>query len=513
MLRALIAPSRGLIPTLTRLWAPVAHVLRVSPSRVQHPRSLSSGSPLSPELTRLVDPGPGEQKDVDPATGTTKDVDPGTGIPQAISAESSFADVLKDMMDSEGVPQSSESWTRPSPPPHSETEDFVFFQTEIRESVNAGQLSMFGVTKIPSMAWIKIPATKYTHISDRDKVSHCQLELAVRCPDVEVHLEPAAAPLRVLSFDVECLGREGIFPEPETDSVIQISNMVSVSGTTAPPFVRNIFTLGTCSPIAGASVLSYNEEADLLQSWSDFVRQVDPDLVIGFNNTGFDLPYLLARAKTLQVPAFSHLGRFKGIESVRARTVQYTTARGDVRTWEDIPLAGRLQLDLMHYARCEMGAKYLSLKAVSKRFLGDRKEDVHFTAIAKLQARSADTRRQLAVYCLKDAYLPQRLLEVLGCVDRYMAVAHEKRTPFNSIVADHDAAAAAPSNSSTGVFYIQAGGPSRRGVEYNPIETRPVLISSLRATVDVDGGLGGQTRRTKHRAEGAGRTSLHVQRA
>ena len=36
------------------------------------------------------------------------------------------------------------------------------------------------------------------------------------------------APLRVLSFDIECAGRKGIFPEAEKDQVIQIANMVVV---------------------------------------------------------------------------------------------------------------------------------------------------------------------------------------------------------------------------------------------------------------------------------------------
>ncbi len=37
---------------------------------------------------------------------------------------------------------------------------------------------------------------------------------------------PQIAPLRILSFDIECAGRKGVFPEPEKDPVIQIANMV-----------------------------------------------------------------------------------------------------------------------------------------------------------------------------------------------------------------------------------------------------------------------------------------------
>lgn len=32
------------------------------------------------------------------------------------------------------------------------------------------------------------------------------------------------APFRILSFDIECAGRKGHFPEPEHDPVIQVSS-------------------------------------------------------------------------------------------------------------------------------------------------------------------------------------------------------------------------------------------------------------------------------------------------
>jgi hypothetical protein len=40
----------------------------------------------------------------------------------------------------------------------------------------------------------------------------------------------ANAPLRILSFDIECAGRKGIFPEADKDPVIQIANMVIRQG-------------------------------------------------------------------------------------------------------------------------------------------------------------------------------------------------------------------------------------------------------------------------------------------
>ena len=72
----------------------------------------------------------------------------------------------------------------------------------------------------------------------------------------------------------------GIFPEPIHDPVIQIANMVIRQGDKVP-FIRNIFTLNTCSKIVGSQVLSYMKEAEMLTKWADFVREVDPDIITG----------------------------------------------------------------------------------------------------------------------------------------------------------------------------------------------------------------------------------------
>ena len=44
---------------------------------------------------------------------------------------------------------------------------------------------------------------------------------------------------------------------------------------------------------------------------------------------------------------------------------------------------------------------------------GQQKEDVHHSCIADLQRGTSDTRRRLAIYCLKDALLPLQLFDKL----------------------------------------------------------------------------------------------------
>ena len=72
-----------------------------------------------------------------------------------------------------------------------------------------------------------------------------------------------------------------------------------------------------------------------------------------------------------------------------------------------------------------------TLNAVSYHFLGEQKEDVHHSVISDLQAGNSQTRRRLAVYCLKDAYLPLRLLDKLMCVINYMEMARVTGVPLS----------------------------------------------------------------------------------
>lgn len=71
---------------------------------------------------------------------------------------------------------------------------------------------------------------------------------------------------------------------------------------------------------------------------------------------------------------------------------------------------------------------------VSAHFLGEQKEDVHHSAISDLQAGNAETRRRLAVYCLKDAYLPQRLLDKLMYMYNHIEMARVTGVPASYLL-------------------------------------------------------------------------------
>lgn len=291
-------------------------------------------------------------------------------------------------------------------------------------------------TKVVGMNWIEVPAGKYSIVASDKQRSYSQLELNVRYDNFISHPPEGnwskIAPLRILSFDIECAGRKGIFPEAQTDPVIQIANMVTRQGE-QQPFIRNVFTLNTCSHIVGSQVISFQDERKMLQSWRDFVEEVDPDVVIGYNIAGFDFPYLMDRAKALKVEKFQYLGRLKKVKTETKNTHFSSKAYGQ-RDSKETPLDGRLQLDVLQFMQREHKLRSYSLNSVCAQFLGEQKEDVHYSVITELQNGTPESRRRLAVYCLKDAYLPQRLLDKLMCFVNYIEMARVTGVPFNYLL-------------------------------------------------------------------------------
>ncbi|PPQ66648.1 hypothetical protein CVT26_009402 [Gymnopilus dilepis] len=291
-------------------------------------------------------------------------------------------------------------------------------------------------TKVVGMNWIEAPAGKYKIVPPDRKRSNCQLEITMRYDAFISHAPEGdwqkIAPLRILSFDIECSGRKGIFPDASQDPVIQIANMVTCQGE-SQPFIRNVFTLNTCSHIVGSQVLSYDNEEDMLLAWRDFIEKVDPDVVIGYNISNFDFPYLMDRGKALKLNRFPFLGRLRGVRTEVKNTHFSSKAYGQ-RDSKETQLDGRLQLDILQFMQREHKLRSYSLNSVCAQFLGEQKEDVHHSNITDLYNGTPDSRRRLAVYCLKDAYLPQRLMDKLMCFVNYIEMARVTGVPFNFLL-------------------------------------------------------------------------------
>ncbi|KAJ8253633.1 hypothetical protein COCON_G00202450 [Conger conger] len=231
---------------------------------------------------------------------------------------------------------------------------------------------------------------------------------------------------------MECAGRKGISPEPDTDPVIQIASVVQRQGETEP-FIRTVFTLQSCASINGSQVLCFSQEAQLLQSWAEFVRTVDPDIITGYNVQNFDLPYLLNRAAVLKVDLFPYLGRVRGIRSV-LRDSSFQSKQMGRRENKRINAEGRVHFDLFQVLLRNYKLRSYTLSAVSFHFLQEHKDTMQPFVITDLQSGNEQTRRRVAMLCLKDAWLPLRLLQKLMCVINYMEMARVTGVPLSYLL-------------------------------------------------------------------------------
>ncbi len=184
------------------------------------------------------------------------------------------------------------------------------------------------------------------------------------------HVMPS---LRLLAFDIEVYSESGS-PKPERDPVIIIA-VANDRGET------KVFT-------AREKNGKYYDR-DVLEEFAEYVKNYDPDVVIGYNSNEFDWPYLLARAKLLGVKM--DVGRRVGVEPS-------TSVHGH------ISIPGRLNVDLYNYAEeiheikvksLEEVAEYLGVMKKSERVLIDWWEIPRYW-------RDKELRKTLIQYALDD---------------------------------------------------------------------------------------------------------------
>jgi DNA polymerase delta subunit 1 len=263
-----------------------------------------------------------------------------------------------------------------------------------------------------------------------------------------------------MAFDIECLSSiAGAFPDASRleDRIVMISCVVQQPPS--QPVVRRVFVMGKrheeaeddepqeedhCIQAVG------NDERAMLMAWARFVRDRDVDVLLGYNSSEFDLPYVMQRARVLGIQlAFRRVLSWRlwlpedddahGEEEAAAAT----TTRHDFSGSRPTPFLppGVLHIDVLAWLRRFMYAQVrsFSLDAVSRQLLNTDDDNNTTTTVGKvtltegvvrLVAESihcSSARRRLARYCLRDSDLVHRLagrLRVITSVLELSALAH-----------------------------------------------------------------------------------------
>ncbi len=229
------------------------------------------------------------------------------------------------------------------------------------------------------------------------------------------------APLRIMSFDIECYSSTGAFPDPKNprDVVFQIGMTTRAFGQTEGWIDRKCLCL---KETAGTDVECFETEKDLLKAFQKHLIKVDPDIITGWNIFGFDLEFLIVRA-TVHCGLEPVWGRVKGAVSELVEKNLSSSALGNNQL-KMVPMKGRYVFDLFQDVKREHKLESYSLNNVSKHFLKDQKHDMPVKEIfSRFASGDAKLLGEVAEYCLKDTELPHYLMTKLCQIQNVVEMA------------------------------------------------------------------------------------------
>lgn len=255
----------------------------------------------------------------------------------------------------------------------------------------------------------------------RAYITTCEIDLL--CEDWKT-LKPVdddtLAPFKIASFDIECYSDSGTFPDPDNpnDVVFQIAVTTNLGE-------QECLTLGKAS-----GCKCFATEKELLQGFKDYLVELDPDVITGWNIFGFDLEYVYKRMiiNKCELDSFC-MGR-RRMDPVKYVTKQLASSALGQNVLKMVPMSGRYIFDLFQVIKAEHKLESYSLNNVSLEFLGDRKNDMPIKQLFKMFRDSEDL-TEVADYCKKDTELPLKLMEKLYTFENLVEMAKATWVPLN----------------------------------------------------------------------------------
>jgi DNA polymerase I len=222
--------------------------------------------------------------------------------------------------------------------------------------------------------------------------------------------------LTVMSFDIEVRTERGRpFPTSDTCQICAIGIKF-----------RDVFT-GAILERSGMIAKNLEEERRLLAWFNAKVKELDPDIICGYNIHTFDLPYIFDRMKMYHMPlTFTRSNK----------EVFYVKRDEKFRKDQKIRIQGRIVLDLLISTRSDFalrGIKNRRLKTVAEWFGYDAIEldNTEITDIASMLVDD-EKRKRLGYYLMSDVDLADKLFELY--FPKLAAQAELMHVPLNLVI-------------------------------------------------------------------------------
>jgi DNA polymerase delta subunit 1 len=281
-------------------------------------------------------------------------------------------------------------------------------------------------SEIKSTGWVQVPEN-----ASPGHDSSCDFDM---CVSDWRTLSPVdrddIAPLRIASLDIESYSESGAFPNAfkEKDVCFQVAVTTKEFGREGY-FDRKCFCVKQTS---GTECESFDTEREMLERLGRYLRELDPDIVTGWNIFGFDLEYLYTRAVVTGAGPDAHMwGRLRGIpnELVVKHLASNALGSNDMKM---VPMLGRYVFDMFQDIKREHKLESYSLNNVSKEFLKDQKIDMPIKEMfTRFKDGDADLLGEVADYCIKDTELPHRIAHKLCLIQNLIEMAKATWVPLS----------------------------------------------------------------------------------
>lgn len=230
-------------------------------------------------------------------------------------------------------------------------------------------------------------------------------------------------PMRYMAFDIECLPIDGGMPTAE------VSPIIMISCTFEPEFngSRTRVLVGREADALDEDNETFPDEIGMLMRFFDIIKEYEPDVFVGYNTNGFDIPYIVDRVKTLES---TQKVRIRSAMGRDGRSVYYRK----IGTMTSISITGRLSVDVLPIVRRDFSLKQYTLKNTAHELLGQEKLDVKPSDMEEYWNDTGDRFRQFVDYARRDSELAMDLLQKLSLLDRFLALSRVSGTLVQDIL-------------------------------------------------------------------------------
>jgi DNA polymerase I len=267
------------------------------------------------------------------------------------------------------------------------------------------------------MGWVEAPIPEWTAVASGGAANAAPALPLIHFEALHPVSHETNAPLRFMSFDIECLPDQGEMPKAEKSPVILISMAFE------PLYQGNktMVLVGKSIDCHRSDTRACQDEYDLLAQFVAIVRDYNPDILAGYNSNEFDFPYLQERCRQNHVEA--RVGRDNNSWYIR-KIVSRT----------DVSITGRVVVDLLPIIRSSYSLKQYTLRNAAIELLRMEKYDVDPKEIEGLWGESGEGLRRFISYSRRDAVLAMHMLLDLRLMDKYIALSRASGSLLQDVV-------------------------------------------------------------------------------